>query len=401
MNQNEIIVQISTGGYLEHKVTQDQICAKLEKLLQKVSISKVIIGWSCERQVYEAVIRFLKLKGIECYLWLPVFSETGILKGNVGRLLDDTGTEVKSYCLSEGENFEFYCPNQSGNIESFLEIYEAQFEGLDFDGVFIDKIRYGAFSNGLGGVLNCFCPSCMERYEALGIDVKELKNQMKMVRGRGGNYKNSVLGIRSYHSGKYTFQHPVWEAFFEKKAEDIERALKIVTDYFHNKGMKVGMDTFAPYLAYFAGQDIRRLAPMADFIKPMMYRITGAPAGMPFETDCLLSETVGRQGKGGCESQAREELYRILGCRDMGNRAFDLEFTARELAYMSGLDTPVYCGIEVNQSAVAASTPEYIWESMEGFQNIDIQGYVLSWDLMSATDENLNAVAAYLDGQGR
>lgn len=131
-------------------------CAKAKALLETIAVSKVIIGWSCDRELYEHVIRFLKQHGIECYLWLPVFSETGILKADTGKLIDDTGNEVKSYCLSEGENFEFYCPEQQCNIRAFLEIYEENFEGLGFDGVFLDKIRYGSFSNGLGGVFSCF-----------------------------------------------------------------------------------------------------------------------------------------------------------------------------------------------------------------------------------------------------
>lgn len=407
MNRNDIIVQISTGGYLEHKVTCGEICGRLEKLLKKIQVSKVIMGWSCERDVYGPVIRFLKQRGIEAYLWLPVFSETGILKQGMGKLIDDTGDEVKSYCLTEGENFEFYCPNQERNTEAFLELYRERFDGLDFDGVFIDKIRYGAFSNGLGGVFSCFCPACTARYEAFGIDVGELKRQMEQVRRGQGEYGERVLGIRSYADGEYTFNHPVWEAFFRIKAEDIEGALKTVTEYFHNKGMKVGMDTFAPYLACFAGQDVKGLAPMADFIKPMMYRITGAPAGMPFETDCLIQETVrGETGAGGGTGnsraarllRARENFYEVLGCRDRGTDAFDLEFTARELKYMAGLDVPVYCGIEVNSNEVAPSTPEYIRETMDGLRDVDIQGYVLSWDLMSATDANIDAAADCLNG---
>ena len=108
------------------------------------------------------------------------------------------------------------------------------------------------------------------------------------------------------------------------------------------------MDTFAPYLAYFAGQDMKLLASMADFIKPMMYRITNAPAGMPFETDCLIRETVqgnGMQMEGDAKTRARNAFFEILGCHDTGTGAFDLNFTARELTYMAGLGVPVYCGL--------------------------------------------------------
>ena len=219
MNKEEIIVQISTGGYLEHKVTHEAVCGKLMQLLGTIAVSKVIIGWSCSRELYEHVTGFLRQRGIECYLWLPVFSETGVLKADTGKLVDDTGTEAESYCLTEGENFEFYCPDQQRNITSFLQIYEEHFDGLGFDGVFLDKIRYGSFSNGLGGVFSCFCPACMKRYQECGIDVDELKHQMGLVRDGAGGYGEQVLGITAYDKGNYTFAHPVWEKFYRKKAE--------------------------------------------------------------------------------------------------------------------------------------------------------------------------------------
>lgn len=399
MNKEEIIVQISTGGYLEHKVTHEAVCGKLMQLLGTIAVSKVIIGWSCSRELYEHVTGFLRQRGIECYLWLPVFSETGVLKADTGKLVDDTGTEAESYCLTDGENFEFYCPDQQRNITSFLQIYEEHFDGLGFDGVFLDKIRYGSFSNGLGGVFSCFCPACMKRYQECGIDVDELKHQMGLVRDGAGGYGEQVLGITAYDKGNYTFAHPVWEKFYRKKAEDIARALKTVTGYFHDRGMKVGMDTFAPYLAYFAGQDMKRLAPMADFIKPMMYRITNAPAGMPFETDCLIRETVrcnGTQMGMDARTRARKAFFEVLGCHDTGTEAFDLDFTARELTYMTGLGIPVYCGIEINCNEAAPSSPEYLRETMEGLKQVDMEGYVLSWDLMGATDGNLAAVSGHL-----
>lgn len=84
MNKEEIIVQISTGGYLEHKVTHEAVCGKLMQLLGTIAVSKVIIGWSCSRELYEHVTGFLRQRGIECYLWLPVFSETGVLKADTG-----------------------------------------------------------------------------------------------------------------------------------------------------------------------------------------------------------------------------------------------------------------------------------------------------------------------------
>lgn len=395
MNQEEIIIQISTGGYLEHKATAGAVCERLDMLCSTMEIKKAIIGWSGDRELYGEVLRFLKEKKVESYLWLPVFSETGVLKDNLGKLLDYRGTEVTSYGLSSGENFEFYCPSQKRNKAAFLELYRDQFEGLAFDGVFLDKIRYGACSNGLGGIFNCFCEDCMEFYESRGMDIQALRREMDLVSRGAGGYRGSVLGARSYENGSYRFENPLWEQFFAAKAAVITRALEEITACFRGKGMKIGMDTFAPYLAYYSGQDMEKLASMADFLKPMMYRITNAPAGLPFETGCLIKETV----RGDAE-KAGADLYRVLGCRPGKTPWSDMDFINRELAYVSRWGTPVYCGFEINRNEAAASTPEYIEETINGLRTAPVNGYVLSWDLMSATEENIRAVTACI-GKGR
>ena len=397
MNKEELIIQISTGGYLEHKVTYEEISEALKPLLRRLPVKSVIIGWSLDRELYKSVLSLLKDYGVKCFLWLPVFSETGLLAEDVGRLLDSGGKEVKSYSLSKGENFEFYCPNQKRNIEAFLNIYEENFGDLAFDGVFLDKIRYGTFANGLSGVFSCFCPECQERYKMLLINQEALKAEMEKVRRGEGNYAERPLGIKSYECGCYDFEHPVWELFFRKKSEDITDALRIITDYFRKRGLFVGMDTFAPFLGYFAGQNVAHLSSMADFVKPMMYRITDAPAGLPFETDYLLKETV----KGDTAEDekavkaAGNHLFRALGCKEPIQGRFDLDFVKKELSYMAELSAPVYCGIEINKNHVAPAVPDYILENLRGLKGVPIQGYVLSWDILSAPEENIRAVTDY------
>lgn len=221
----------------------------------------------------------------------PVFSETGLLKP-VKRLLDDEGCEVKSYQLKEGENFEFYCPNESVNLKSFMEIYDERFADIPFDGVFLDKIRYGAFSNGRNGVFSCFCPKCQAEYEKAGIDTAALQKEMKLVKTEDAVYQETPLGITGYEKGRYHFRNPVWEKFFSYKNKRICETLKPVIGEFHKRGLDVGVDTFSPFTSYFAGQDIDELGKMADFVKPMMYRITNAPAGLPWESESLFKETL-------------------------------------------------------------------------------------------------------------
>lgn len=399
MNKKGVILQIFTGGYSEHRVSYENIEKKLSTLLERMPVEAVIIGWSCEQNLYRKVIGFLKEQGVKCFLWLPVFSETGVLDSRAVRLMTDQGAETGSYHLAEGENFEFYCPNKHINRDAFLEIYEKHFAGLGFDGVFLDKIRYGTFANGLGGVFSCFCSECMEKYKKAGLDVTELKTEMARIRSQREVYGQKPLRIQAYSKGSYQFVNSVWAKFFETKADCITEALKEIIGYFHHRNMLVGIDVFAPFLGYFAGQDAKGLSELVDFVKPMMYRITQAPAGLPFETDCLIRET------GGCEDETalkalKESFLCTIGCGSEVLGAFDLEFVKQELLFMAKLPAPVYCGIEINRNDVAPAKPDYVRENLEAFSALPICGFVLSWDLLSAPEENLEVIAGYF-GKGK
>ncbi|WP_097014429.1 hypothetical protein [Anaerocolumna aminovalerica] len=387
MKPKEIILQIFTGGYSMAEATYEEIEQKLVPLLEKIPVKKVIIGWALQQELYKKLGELLHKYSVEYYLWIPVFSETGELKP-VNRLLDFDKREVKNYNLKSSEKFEFYCPNRKENQRSFIELYEEHFSMVDFDGVFLDKIRYGSFSNGLSGVFSCFCSECEKKYKQNGIDMEVLLAEMKKVSEGSEGYNINPLKINSYSNGKYTFENSVWEDFFEFKNQMIYEALYPICEFFHNKNMKVGMDTFAPFIAYFAGQDLEKLNKLADFIKPMMYRITNAPAGLPFETDKIIAETCT-----GNDLEARKRLYEILGCKENRNGSFDIEFVKRELDYMAELGVKTYCGIEINRiDNIAPVDPEYVKENLMELENSKIEGFVLSWNLLSAPQENINMV---------
>ena len=55
------------------------------------------------------------------------------------------------------------------HLDHFLTTY-------DFDGVFIDKIRFPSMANGLQDVFSCFCPYCIEKAAHSGLDLDEVKS---------------------------------------------------------------------------------------------------------------------------------------------------------------------------------------------------------------------------------
>lgn len=394
--RHKIIVQIFTGGYLANKVTYQEIEYVLAPLVRENKIDKLIIGWSLQKEIYIRVLNLAKKYHVECYLWLPVFSETGLLKP-ARPIKNRYGKYIEGYHLQEDENFEFYCPVSPYNLKQFIQVYEENYIDLPFHGVFLDKIRYGSFSNGIESVCACFCDRCKENYVKNQIKIEEIMKEIGKLTDDFIEYSENPFAIKSYHNAVYQFQNPIWSRFFEIKQKAITDALRNVSAYFHEKGLKVGIDVFSPFLAYFVGQNIKNLSRYADFIKPMMYRITQAPAGLPFEAECMLKETVKENL---CRS--RTNFCRILGCKSWEDTGFDAEFVKGELDCICSYHVPVYCGIEVNQmESVVAATPEYIRENIKILGKADIAGFVLSWNLLSAPEENIKTVFEkyYTDGR--
>lgn len=392
MEQKKIVLQIFSGGFLQRETNFKQLKEKLVPVFEQLAVSKVIMGWYPDRQLYQKVRQLTRQYGVELYLWLPVFSEIGLLKP-VKILKNDSGYDVKNYQLKAGENFEFYCPAAKENIKAVKEIFNEKFDAIGFDGVFLDKIRYASFANGSDGVFSCFCPTCISRYQEKGLDYALLQEEMQQVRVGQSGYESVPLKITAYQNGKYQFSNPLWEQFFTCKADLIYESIAELTKFFRQKHMKIGLDVFAPFLSYFVGQDVERLGGLVDFVKPMMYRITDAPAGLPFEYRHFL------QASGqGSQFEVRNRMNEILGIEQSAGIAFNLPFVLNELKLMKSWNPSVYCGIEINRiDGVVPADPNYIKEYLEQLNHSDQDGYVLSWDLLSAPDENLKTVYQYLE----
>lgn len=395
MESKKIVLQIFTGGFKSNNIRFKDFKQKLLLMVENIKVDKVIIGWSLEKQVYIQTKEFLKKYGIELYLWMPVFSEIGLLE-HCTTIKDYKGKEISNYNLQEGENFEFYCPSNRENLLNFYKIYEKYFKDIDFDGIFLDKIRYSSFSNGINGVFSCFCDDCLEIYREKGLDLETLKKEMELLESGKENYKNIPFNIMEYSNGKYRFHNKIWSDFFNIKSKIILERLAEMRSYFNERGLKVGIDTFSPFISYFVGQDLRKMQELVDFNKPMMYRITQAPAGLPFESDNLIKETT----KGDFDD-IRNKFLTLIGAEIYDDR-FPIEFVKKELEIISNKSNcNIYCGIEINRKKdIVKVYPDYIKENLINLKDSNIEGYVLSWDLLSAPEENINAVINILKGRG-
>jgi len=376
--EKEIVLQILSGGFTGESVSFESIRQKLEPIVSQIKVTKVIMGMSVNTELNSRVRDYLVKNGIEFYVWLPVFAELDALKKG-HPLIDYNGKDKSDYQLAEREDFTFYCPNHPQNVLNVLQLFEEHYASVGYTGVFLDKIRYSSFANGLDGVLTCFCPFCQIKYNAAQFDPRDLEQVIQMI-----PQKNTPLGAVDYKQGRYTFDDERWNRFFSLKSEYITDVIKKIAYYFTEKQYKIGLDVFAPFVSHFVGQDIPALSAIADFVKPMMYRTTHAPAGLPFEMDALLQETTTTDAQ-------KNAFYKILGF-DPEKQPFDIDFAVKELDDLVRLSkAPVYPGLEINRAQkIAEVYPDYIEETIKAYALSGVKGFVMSWNLMNAPQENID-----------
>lgn len=352
------IVQVSLGGWHSPDYTASQIISRIDTVASLIPVRKVIIGWSLDKDIYREVGEHLHAKGIRMLLWLPVFAETEEVCDNIPAV-DLWGTIPANYDLAAGEGFRFNCPSHPQNIANVVAIYDRHFSDCGFDGVFLDRIRTQSFVSGVSGVLNCGCPVCAEKFREEGID-------LDAVRAAWTEKGDAFLSVTGYDTEKgFSFVDPLATAFFKAKGHIVSKAVASVADSLRSRGLEIGMDLYAPFMAPFVGQDYEILSQHADFIKPMLYRKTFAPAGMGFEYDLLRKAVPGAEG--------------------YPEFAMDVVFLDSQLDAMAPYDCGKYPGIEINyREVIVPTSPDYVTESLDAVMRHGFDGAVLSWNIMEA-----------------
>jgi hypothetical protein len=350
-----------------YQISTDSPGSPVEALLNAYRITgpgDVIIGWETENDCYREVIDIAHSVNKKCWLWLPVFAD----------LPDWLQPEPSIGCDGRpqtgpsdiGHNgFRFACPSSPRNTVMAYEMYLRDFTGLPFDGVFLDRVRHSAFSGGLNNAYGCFCERCKAAYAAYNVDLNEItaiitKEPHRMLPG----------GLKN-ETGIYSFNDEAVDSFYTAKAAIITGAVLKLAAMFKAKGLNVAFDVFAPTLAYLVGQDLPALAKHSAFIKPMFYRVTDAPAGLPYEYKWLNRGAL---------------LKQIWGTTDL----LSASFTERQLKSLPGNTRP---GFEINVvPGICESNGDYVRESAALIERSGFGNAVLSWNLLTASGENLHAL---------
>ncbi len=360
------ILQVSLGGWSSPDYTAEQIIGRIAEVNGLIPVEKVIIGWSLDEGIYQQVGEYLHTNGIKMFLWLPVFAETEEVCENAPAV-DLQGGIPANYDLAAGEGFRFNCPSRPETAANVVAIYDNHFKDCGFDGIFLDRIRTQSFVGGVSGVLSCGCPACAELFKAEGVDPDA-------VRAAWAEKGDAFFSVTGYDPvGGFSFLDPLAAAFFQAKGHVVSNAVAAIADSLRSRGLEVGMDLYAPFMAQFVGQDYGILSQHADFIKPMLYRQTFAPAGMGFEYDLLRKSVPGAEG--------------------YPEFAMDTDFLDSQLKAMEPYSCGRYPGIEINyRERVAPTSPEYVRESLKAVMRHGFDGAVLSWNIMEAPDSHISCL---------
>lgn len=356
-------LQLHTGSFVHQMHTFDEIKEKSERIIEKIKINDIILGWNTDKSLNKQLVSYFHKKGIRVLLWLPVLSETDQVRDTT-MLTTINGTQGERVSVIEHESFSFACPATQQNIDYVMSIYEEYFADVPFDGVFIDKIRFPSFANGYDEGFGCFCKTCQEKFA--GIDLNELKTLIH-------NHDQLLLTGQYDDNGIYHFKHQGIDAFYAKRARMITDYITALATYFSSRDLIVGADIYAPFLAYHVGQNIKEISEVVDFIKPMMYRYTEAPAGMRYEYQAYVKNF---------EDPSCFADY-------WGDDPASDDSIRKQNVFLSHLPTHVFPGIEINPiDGICSTDPLKLKQNLELFNDYPIIS--LCWDLMQMDELFLN-----------
>jgi hypothetical protein len=187
---------------------------------------------------------------------------------------------------------------------------------------------------------------------------------------------------------------PSFKKLFDYKCDAVFHSLERLCAYFRRKGLKIGLDLFAPFMAYFVGQDYYRLIQLADFVKPMFYNITNAPAGIPFEIN-MYANAFDNDAQNA--EKRKEQFLSYIG---YGNSFINNEIAGiRKIIAANDFKTMLYAGIEINYDEdIAPVTEDYIRKSVKAAGGAD--GIVASWDLNTIPDSHIDCLLAVYELSG-
>lgn len=298
------------------------------------------------------------------------------------------------------ETFRFACPNNPNVRRKTVRRLRELLTQYRFAGVFLDKIRFPSPANGIDEALSCFCGHCRDAAKAADLDLDAVIDTLSdravdPSASRADSGSNTGVGwLDALLAGSGALTR-----FLHFRADSVMALVAELADDARRMGRKVSLDLFSPCLAPLVGQDYRLLKHHCDWAKPMTYRLAQGPAGLRLEIPALIEGVANRfaleEGRI-VEWSARQAGFDQNMLQETRDRAVPIPFIQAEIdaAVRAFSPVPVYFGLElVRQPGVIDIDPVHVVEMVKAGRAANAAGLVISWDLMHAPADCIQALA--------
>lgn len=404
MNDDFVVAgQITTGHSDLADLTPEKVTTAINKINESLPVRTLCIGWREIPDLYHALTSTARVTE-ETYVWYPLLSDYPGLEPS-DLVVNYKGKPAGGWTdFPEGdevhETFMFGCPNNPQVREKTLNHLEYLLTTYAFDGVFLDKLRFPSPANSFDDMLSCFCPHCRAKAQQQGLDLEAVRAGLNNPRQlRAGSSPGEWEGTGLGWLDDLLAEAPLLQQFYQFRAASITELVQAAYELASRLGKKVSLDTFSPSVAPLVGQDYRRLAQYAAWVKPMSYRFTKAPSSLRLEVPALV------RGVADLLSINASEVNRWASEHVPGITEIDLDryqaqgapqalFASETAAAVDQLaPVPVFLGLEtVYWPGLTEPTTNDVFEMMRAGRDAGVGGVCLSWDLLHSPLENVTAL---------
>jgi hypothetical protein len=382
--------------------------SRLRAALDLLPISHVLLGWNLSSAVVDACREETVRAGAQLFRWHPLLTGDGTF---VPRPQWQTvGPDGNPVAGSQGlPEFTFVCPNRPAVREAVLSRLRDAIRGGNYEGVFLDRIRYPSPAADPARLLACFCNDCRLAALAEELDLEAVRRCIEALLVTPDRIPAFLRTLLDPQAPETPGPDPSLAAlcsFLDFRARSVTRLVKAAAELIHAEGLQVGLDCFSPVLTHMVGQDLGALAPHGEWIKIMSYGHALGPAGLPFEllgladwlvTQLSISEPEALEWLSLATRLPLPPTCTVLREKGLTPDALAVEVRRGRAAGASTL----LAGIElVEVEGVTHLHPAQIAADLNALRAAGANGLVLSWDLWHIPLEHLDLVRHRLEFAG-
>lgn len=373
--------------------------ARLRAACERLPISLVLIGWNLPHPLVHACGEEAARAGAHLFRWHPLLTGDGtFVPRPEWQTIGLDGDPVPGF--RGMPEFTFVCPNRPAVREAALHHLYNVLQPGDYQGVFLDRIRYPSPAANPSSLLACFCEDCHRAASAEGLDLEAARRHIRSLVATPEHAPSFARTLLALAPAPSDAALEALCAFLDFRARSITRFVQAAADLVHAEGLAVGLDCFSPALGHMVGQDAGALDAHCEWIKIMAYGHTLGPAGLPFELLDLADWLLSQRSAGESETMERLSLATRLplpstraALREQGLSPEALAAETRR-GRAIGVST-LLAGIElVEIEGVTRLNPAQIAADLRAFHAAGADGLVLSWDLLHIPLERLELVRA-------